>query len=68
MKTSEQRTQDILERAERQKAVRAKRMGAFGCEALVRDRREARRKYPDAVIDAATLDDIMLFYVKGEKI
>lgn len=26
MKTSEQRTQDILERAERQKAVRAKRI------------------------------------------
>ncbi len=33
---------------------------------LVADRNMAQRKYPNAVIDPATLDDIMLLFVKGE--
>lgn len=43
------------------------RRGEVECEALVRDKDEARREYPGLVVDNATLDDIMLFYVKGEK-
>ncbi len=43
------------------------RRGEVECEALVRDKNEARREYPGLVVDNATLDDIMLFYVKGEK-
>ncbi|MCI9122117.1 MAG: ABC transporter ATP-binding protein [Oscillibacter sp.] len=35
-------------------------------EYLVRDRAAAGRKYPQAVADAASLEDIMLFYIKGE--
>ncbi len=35
-------------------------------EALVSDREAARRKYPKAVVDPATIDEIMLLYVKGE--
>ncbi|HIQ84113.1 MAG TPA: ABC transporter ATP-binding protein [Candidatus Pullichristensenella stercorigallinarum] len=35
-------------------------------EALVADREAARRKYPKAVVDPATIDEIMLLYVKGE--
>ncbi len=35
-------------------------------EYLVRDRAAAGRKYPKAVADAASLEDIMLFYIKGE--
>ena len=34
---------------------------------LVSDKTAAKRKYPQAVIDAATIDDIMLLYVKGER-
>lgn len=34
---------------------------------LVADREKARRKYKDAVVDDATIDDIMLLYVKGEQ-
>lgn len=34
---------------------------------LVADRETARRKYKDAVVDDATIDDIMLLYVKGEQ-
>ena len=35
-------------------------------EVLVADREAARRKYPKAVVDPATIDEIMLLYVKGE--
>ena len=34
-------------------------------ECLVRDKEAIRRKYKDIVIDNATLEDIMLFYIKG---
>lgn len=33
---------------------------------LVSDRAAAQRKYPKAIIDPATIDEIMLFYVKGK--
>lgn len=36
--------------------------GAFGCESLVKNRATARELLPDAVCDAAGLDDIMRFY------
>lgn len=42
------------------------RRGACECAALVPDRAAARRRHPDLVVDAPTLDEIMLFYVKGE--
>ena len=35
-------------------------------EYLVRDRTAAGKKYPKAVADAASLEDIMLFYIKGD--
>ncbi len=35
-------------------------------EVLIADRDKAQRKYPKAVIDPATIDEIMLLYVKGE--
>lgn len=34
---------------------------------LVADKEKARRKYKNAVVDDATIDDIMLLYVKGEQ-
>lgn len=39
----------------------------FQCNVLIADRHEAARRYPDAVIDAPTIAEIMVFYVKGEK-
>ena len=39
----------------------------YQCSVLVKDRHEAARKYPDMVIDTPTIDEIMVFYVKGEK-
>ena len=34
---------------------------------LVPDKEAARRQYKDAVVDDATIDDILLLYVKGER-
>lgn len=34
-------------------------------ECLVRDREAVKRKYRDIMVDNATLEDIMLFYIKG---
>ena len=39
----------------------------YSYEVLVADREMAGRKYPEAVIDPATIEEIMLLYVKGEK-
>ena len=39
----------------------------YECEALVYDRDAARKKYPDALIDPATIDEIMLMHIRGEK-
>ena len=43
-----------------------RRETGVSAEYLVRDRSAAGRKYPKAVADAASLEDIMLFYIKGE--
>ncbi|MCI8400980.1 MAG: ABC transporter ATP-binding protein [Lachnospiraceae bacterium] len=37
----------------------------FGCDALVKDRREVKRLYPDLSVDAASIEEIMLYTVKG---
>ncbi|MDE7361343.1 MAG: ABC transporter ATP-binding protein [Oscillospiraceae bacterium] len=43
------------------------RLNEFGAEVMLSDRESARYKYGGAVIDTASLDDIMLYYVhKGE--
>ncbi len=43
------------------------RLNEFGAEVMLSDRENARRKYSGAVIDPASLDNIMLYYVhKGE--
>ena len=42
------------------------REGKLSVECLVRDREAARRKYKNIVIDPASLEDIMLFYIKND--
>lgn len=48
------------------KEVIACRKQDYEWQLLVTDRDAARQKYPKAVIDPATIDEIMLLYVKGE--
>ncbi len=46
--------------------VLAKRHETMQWSVLVRDKAEARRRYPQLVVDDATIDECMLIYVKGE--
>lgn len=46
--------------------VVAKRQGAFALEALVKDRAEAMHWLPGAVVDKASIEDIMQFYAGRE--
>lgn len=43
------------------------RKNQFSFEVLVNDKVAIRKKYPDAVVDGVTIEQIMLFYVRGEK-
>ena len=43
------------------------RKNAFGYELLVRNKKEVTKKYSGFVLDPATLDDIMLFHIRGDK-
>lgn len=43
------------------------RKNQFSFEVLVNDKVGIRKKYPDAVVDGVTIEEIMLFYVRGEK-
>ncbi len=44
-----------------------KREGSFGCQALVSDRAALKRALPNAAVEAATLEDIMIYTTKGEQ-
>lgn len=56
--------QDVLKNAHLIRKMR----NSFGTEYLIDNRQEIRRAYPDVICDAISIDDIMVFYVKGEKI
>lgn len=47
--------------------IAARRRSSFGCEALVKNRREVAKQLPGAVIDRATIDEIMEFYARRDK-
>lgn len=54
-----------LERVDRS-LLAGVRTNQFGCEALVKDRAVFRRAYPDLAVDPVSLEEIMVFTVKGE--
>lgn len=43
------------------------RKNAFGYEILIRNKKEMEQKYKGFTIDSVNLEDIMMYYVKGEK-
>lgn len=49
------------------KDIIAYRKQDYEWEVLIGDKAAAQKKYPKVVIDAATIDEIMLIYIKGEK-
>lgn len=58
---------EALGKLERSDVI-AYRKSEFGCEALTADRAAARRKYGSMVVDSATMEEIMLLYIKGERL
>lgn len=54
---------DALDKTE----VLTSRRCDYQWEALVPDKERARRRYKDVVVDDATIDDILLLYIKGER-
>ncbi len=48
--------------------ILAWRQEAYQFSVLVSDKEAARKRYPDVVVDDATIDEIMLLYGKGEKV
>jgi ABC-2 type transport system ATP-binding protein len=55
---------DAIDRSE----ILAYRKRDYQWDVLVADKEKARRKYKTAVVDDATIDDILLLYVKGDQI
>lgn len=43
------------------------RMNKFGYEGLVSDKEMAKSKYPGLIIDPVNIEEIMLYYIRGEK-
>lgn len=48
--------------------VLAYRKCDYQWEVLVADREKARRRYKNGIVDNATIDDILLLYIKGEQV
>ncbi len=49
-------------------SIVAVRRNDFGVDALIDDRACIREAYPEAVVDPASLDDILIFTIRGERI
>lgn len=56
-----------FERLEPSDVIRYRR-NRYNYEVLVKDRHKIRRTYHDAVLDKITIEDLMLLYIKGEKL
>lgn len=56
----------VFDRIDREEIL-ALRKEDYQWNVLVADKEKARKKYKDAIVDNATIDDIMLLYVKGEQ-
>ena len=50
-----------------QQDILAVRKDDYQWNVLVADKEKAKRKYKNAIVDDATIDDILLLYVKGEQ-
>lgn len=56
---------DVFDKMAKEDQV-AYRKTAYQYEVLVKDKKKMAAKYKEAIVDAASLDEIMLIYVKGE--
>lgn len=58
-------SEEDLEEVDISYIVKVKR-NKFSTEALIKNKYEFIEKYPDLVVDKVNIEDIMLFYIKGE--
>ncbi|WP_373129082.1 ABC transporter ATP-binding protein [Dielma fastidiosa] len=56
--------EEILKDAHKLRLMR----NTFGCEYLIDNRQEIHQAYPEAVCDPISIDDLMVFYVKGDEL
>ena len=56
----------VFDRLDRSQVI-AWRREDYQTKVLVKDRRWAEKEYPDALVTPASIEEIMLFYVKGER-
>lgn len=59
-------TRQQMETVDSEDFLRVRR-GEFGCRALVRDRREIARKYPKFQVEPISLEELMIFFGRGEE-
>lgn len=57
-------SKEQFERLEKGEVLRYREL-PYSVEALVQDKFALRKKYPDMVVDGVTLDDVMIFLIKG---
>lgn len=56
--------QEFFDQLEATEIIRFKK-NRYNYDVLVSEKRKLKKKYPTAVIDAATIEDIMVLYIKG---
>lgn len=56
--------EELLKDAHKLRLIR----NTFGCEYLIDNRQEIHQAYPEAVCDPISIDDLMVFYVKGDEL
>jgi len=59
-------SEDDFRKLEQEEYIRY-RKNHFGYEVMVKDKQAIKKKYPEAMVDAISIEEIMLFYVRGEK-
>ena len=59
-------SEDDFRKLEQEEYIRY-RKNHFGYEVMLKDKHAVKKKYPEAVVDAISIEEIMLFYVRGEK-
>lgn len=59
-------SEDDFRKLEQEEYIRY-RKNHFGYEVMVKDKHAVKKKYAEAVVDAISIEEIMLFYVRGEK-
>ncbi|MBC3886988.1 ATP-binding cassette domain-containing protein [Acetobacterium paludosum] len=59
-------SEDDFRKLDKEEYIRY-RKNQFGFEVLIKDKLALKRKYKEAIVDGVTIEEIMLFYVRGER-